>query len=186
VELVAGIALLFALVTVATAGMRHLTGVVSIRSAASEVATTFYRARMLALSRATYVGLKFRQNGNRYEWALYGDGNGNGIRSWDIANGTDRSLGIAIAWSRNDVRPGIMTGIAVPDPDRPGRSLDRTGDPIRFNLSDIGSFAPTGECTPGSVYLWDGADRMAVVRVFGRTAKIRTLYYRRGDVKWTR
>ena len=35
------------------------------------------------------------------------------------------------------------------------------------------------------VYLWDGHDRMAVVRVFGRTAKLRTLYYRRGERGWT-
>ena len=34
------------------------------------------------------------------------------------------------------------------------------------------------------VYLWDGRDRMAVVRVFGRSAKVRTLYYFRGEKSW--
>jgi hypothetical protein len=57
-------------------------------------------------------------------------------------------------------------------------------DPIRFNASDICSFSPIGECTPGSIYLWDGRDRMAVVRVYGRSGKLRTLYYRRGERNW--
>jgi hypothetical protein len=183
-ELVAAVAVLFALVTGVSAGVAHLSGVLAIRSAAGQVSAAFLRARMEAITRGAYVGLKFRIRGDRYEWALYGDGNGNGIRSFDIANGTDRPIGIAASWSRNDVRPAIMEGIAVPDPDGSGRPLDRTGDPIRFNASDIGSFSPTGECTPGSVYLWDGKDRMAVVRVLGRTGKIRTLYYRRGDFQW--
>ena len=183
-EMVGAIAILAALLTCITAGWANLSSAVAIRSGAGQVAIAFYRARMLAISRGAYVGLKFRVRGDRYEWALYGDGNGNGIRTWDITNGTDPIIGIAASWSRNDVRPAIMTGIAVPDPDDSGRRLDRVGDPIRFNLSDIGSFSPTGECTPGSVYLWDGRDRMAVVRVYGRTGKIRTLYYRRGDFAW--
>ena len=87
-------------------------------------------------------------------------------------------------WSRNDVRPGILTAYPVPDPSRPGQALDRVTDPIRFNSSDICSFSPVGESTPGTVYLWDGKDRMAAVRVFGRTAKVRVLYYRLGESEW--
>jgi hypothetical protein len=130
------------------------------------------------------VGIKFRKNGGRYEWALYRDGNGNGIRSAEIVSGVDRHLGVSFPWSRNDVAPGILRGTRVPDPGAPGRYLDRLDDPIRFNNSDICSFSPIGESTPGSVYLWDGHDRMAVVRVFGRTAKIRSLYHARGERGW--
>jgi hypothetical protein len=77
-----------------------------------------------------------------------------------------------------------MTGSRVPDPGSPGKALGSVNDPIRFNSSDICSFSQVGESTPGSIYLWDGRDRMAVVRVFGRTAKVRTLYYRRGEKEW--
>jgi hypothetical protein len=73
----------------------------------------------------------------------------------------------------------------VPDPGSPGHYLDRIDDPIRFNSSDICSFSPMGESTPGSVYLWDSHDGMAVLRVFGGTAKVRSLYYRRGERGWT-
>ena len=158
---------------------------VSIRNAVHETTVAFYLARSYAISRNRNVGLKFRRNGDRYEWALYGDSNGNGVRTAEIASGVDRFLGVAYPWSRNDVRPAIMTGIRVPDPSTPGRYLDRIDDPIRFNNSDICSFTPLGDATPGSVYLWDAHNRMAVVRVFGATAKIRTLYYRRGARGWT-
>lgn len=186
VELVAGIALAAALLSATASGAFQLQSALAVRSAAAELATTFFRARAYALARGVTVGVKFRKDGGRYEWALYRDGNGNGIRTAEIASGVDRSLGLALAWSRNDVRPGILTGTAVPDPSSPGRKLDRPDDPIRFNNSDICSFSPVGESTPGSVYLWDGRDRMAVVRIFGRSAKVRTLYYFRGEKSWRR
>jgi hypothetical protein len=136
------------------------------------------------LTRNVNVGVKFRRNGDRYEWALYRDGNGNGVRTAEIARGIDRPLGIAIPWSRRDVLPGIFSDCRVPDPGSPGAYLDRPGDPIRFNASDICSFSPAGESTPGSIYLSDGRSRMAVVRVLGRTAKIRVLYWRKGQRGW--
>jgi hypothetical protein len=156
---------------------------VAVRSAAHETTVAFFLARAYAISKNRNVGLKFRQNGDRYEWALYADRNGNGVRTAEIASGVDRYLGISIPWSRNDVLPAIMTGIRVPDPSGSGY-LDRINDPIRFNSSDICSFTPAGESTPGSVYLWDAHDRMAVVRVYAATAKIRTLFYRRGERGW--
>ena len=183
-ELATVLALAGTLVATAAASMRHLSAVVAVRSGAGEVRSMLYRARAFAITRARYVGVKFRKNGDRYEWTLYGDGNRNGIRTAEITKGIDRPIGIAIPWGRKDVRPGIMTGTAVPDPGSLGRKLDRVDDPIRFNASDICSFSPLGESTPGSIYLWDGHDRMAVVRVLGRAAKVRTLYYRRGERGW--
>lgn len=157
---------------------------VAVRSAAHETTVAFYRARAYAISRNRNVGLKFRQSAIGWEWALYADGNGNGIRTAEIASGVDPYLGTVYPWNRNDVLPAIMTGTRVPDP-AGGGYLGNIQDPIRFNASDICSFSPMGESTPGSVYLWDSHNRMAVVRVYGRTAKIRVLYYRRGERGWT-
>ena len=184
-EVATVLVLLTALVAVAAPAVGNLEAAVSTRSAAAEVGAAFLRARAYAVSTGRYVGLKFQKNGDRYEWALYRDGNRNGIRTLEIASGVDRSLGVSYPWSRNDVRPGILTGSRVPDPGSPGHYLDRLEDPIRFGNSDICSFSPVGESSPGSVYLWDRRDRMAVVRVFDRTAKIRALYYRRGQKGWT-
>jgi len=181
------VALMFgaSLLLMVAPGVWSLRESVSIRNAVHETTVAFFQARSYAISRGRNVGLKFRRNGDRWEWALYGDGNGNGVRTAEIASGVDRPLGVYLPWSRNDVRPAIMTGIRVPDPGAASRYLDRIDDPIRFNNSDICSFSPIGESTPGSVYLWNAGDRMAVVRVFGATAKIRTLYYRRGERGWT-
>ncbi len=185
-ELVVGIMLGVFMLLLAAPGVLSLKESVAIRNAVHETTVAFFRARAYSISRDRNVGLKFRKNAGRYEWALYADGNGNGVRTVEIASGVDRYLGVSYPWSRNDVRPAIMTGTRVPDPGAPGRYLDRIDDPIRFNASDICSFTPVGDSTPGSVYLWDAHDRMAVVRVFGGTAKIRTLYYRRGARGWTR
>lgn len=157
---------------------------VAIRSAAGEATAALWRARAYALTRNVNVGVKFRKNGDRYEWALYRDGNGNGVRTAEITRGIDKPVGTAIPWQRNDVLPGIFADIRVPDPGAPGFYLDHPEDPIRFNSSDICSFSPAGESTPGSIYLSDGRNRMAVVRVLGRTAKIRVLYYRKGERGW--
>jgi hypothetical protein len=185
-EAVAVLAIVSAVAAVVAPGVFQLSAALAVRSSAGEVRAMLFQARALAISRGRYVGVKFRKSGDRYEWTLYGDGNGNGIRTAEIARGVDPPLGITIPWSRNDVRPGILKGSRVPDPADPHKALDRQDDPIRFNASDICSFSPLGESTPGSIYLWDGRDRMAVVRVYGRTAKVRTLFYRRGEREWKR
>ncbi len=172
------------LLSVIVSGLFHLRAALAVRSAAAETTAAFLLARAYAISRDKNVAVKFRKNGERYEWALYGDGNGNGVRNLEIRSGVDRPLGVVFPWMRNDVLPGILKGNRVPDPGQPGRYLDRLEDPIRFNNSDLCSFSPMGESTPGSVYLWDGHDRMAVVRVFGRSAKVRTLYHLRGERGW--
>jgi type II secretion system GspH-like protein len=185
-ELLAVLVVLSCAAAAAAPAAVHLKSVVSMRSAAGEVAVIFQRARSLAITRGVHVGLKFRKDGDRWEWTVYRDGNGNGVRTAEIARGIDRPMGIAYAWMRNDVRPAIIPDAPVPDPGQPGHNLQNPQDPIRFNSSDICSFSPAGESTPGSVYLWDGRDRMAVLRVYGRSAKLRALFYRRGDSRWSR
>jgi Type II transport protein GspH len=173
-----------ALIVAAVPTMASLSAAVAVRSAAYDAATALYRARAYAIARNVHVGVKFRRNGNRYEWALYRDGNGNGVRTAEIARGVDKPLPVYVPWARRDVLPSILADCRVPDPGNPGSYLDHPEDPIRFGVSDICSFSPAGESSPGSIYLSDGRNRMAVVRVLGRTAKIRVLYWRRGDRAW--
>src|SRR5262249_52538598 len=91
-ELVGGLAVLLAAGAAVGAGAGHLRSIVAVRSAAAEVGTALYRARMFALTQGVNVGLKYRFRGDRYEWALYADGNGNGVRSAEIARGIDRPI----------------------------------------------------------------------------------------------
>jgi hypothetical protein len=183
-ELLLVLAISSALLILTAASAFSLQSAISIRSAASQTAAAFWRARSYAITTGRYAGLKFRKNGDRYEWALYGDGNGNGIRNAEITSGIDPPLGVHFPWTRNDVMPGIRPG--APDPSDPRRTLTPTTDPIRFGISDICSFSPVGESSPGSVYLWDGRNRMAVVRIYGRSAKVGFLYWRIGEAAWSR
>ena len=164
-------------------GAFQLREVLSIRSAAAELSTTFVRARAYALTRGVAVALKFRRDGGRYEWALYRDGNGNGVRTAEIASGVDRSLALAVPWSRADVRPGILSGTPVPDPSSPGTPLDRLDD-RSLQQSDLCDLFSEGEEHARFVYLWDGRDGWPVVRVSEGCAKVRTIPPLRGERGW--
>jgi len=119
-----------------------------------------------------------------YRLGVYWDGNGNGVLTRDILSGKDKPSVGSHGWDRGDVRIAILQGIPVPDPSAPSKLLTGSDDPIRFNRSNICSFSPLGECTPGSLYLSDGRSRMAVVRVYNRTGRIRVLYFTAGSRRW--
>ena len=79
---------------------------------------------------------------------------------------------------------GFPPGPAPRDPGNPSSRLDRLDDPIRFNRSDIASFDQLGTSTPGSLYLTDGRALLSVVRLFGRTGKVKILRYDSKTEKW--
>lgn len=161
------------------------TAALRVRSAASEIVSIFHLARGYAIRHNHHVGVRFDTRGalgvddERVTWSLYRDGDGDGVRTRDIEDGTDPPVmvGRAVARLGASVRFGFPPGPAPRDPGNPRRRLDRLDDPIRFNRSDIASFSPLGGSTPGSVYLTDGRAALAVVRVYNRTGKIRVLVY---------
>ena len=154
-----------------------------IRSAGHEAMVAFVLARQDAVRSGKQTAVRFETSPGGYRMTLYRDGNGNGVRNSEITNGIDRSVR-SIFWERGDVRIGILHNVRVPDPADPSRALSNANDPVRFNESNLCSFSSLGECTPGSIYLTDGKRRMAVVRVYNRTGKIRVLYFTAGDRRW--
>jgi len=62
----------------------------SMRAEAAELRGIFRAVRSRAITRATHAGVKFTRAGNTWVYSLYDDGNGNGIRSAEIASGVDR------------------------------------------------------------------------------------------------
>jgi prepilin-type N-terminal cleavage/methylation domain-containing protein len=153
--------------------------------AASEAASTIRLARMTAVRSRTHVAVRFEKRAGAVWWAVYGDGNGDGVRTRDIERGVDRRL--------DGPRPLRRTGASVrlgfppgPPPRAPGsgRRMTRLDDPVRFNRSDMVSFGPIGTSTPGSLYLTDGERHLAVVRVFGRTGKVKVMLYDRKTEDW--
>lgn len=167
------------LAVTAVPALFHWTASLRTRLAAGEVSTALYLTRSAAVRHGAYVGVKFRVDGDRYTYRLYRDGDGDGVRTADIEDGTDPPLGPPQLMRHlgAGVRFGFPPGPPPTDPGDPDSLLDDLDDPVRFNASDIASFSPLGESTPGSVYLTDSRLHLVVVRLYGRTAKIRTLVW---------
>ncbi len=158
----------------------RLTRSLRVDLAARELQGVLRLARSRAVRHNTKVGVKFRTNGQgRYSFTLYRDGDGDGVRSRDIDNGVDPPLSPPreLEHLGQRVRFGFPAGPAPRDPGNPSRRLTRLDDPIRFNRSDIASFNHLGASTPGSLYVTDGQQFLSVVRVFGRTGKVKIMRY---------
>jgi type II secretory pathway pseudopilin PulG len=180
VELVVASAVLATLIFLSLPPFLRITGDLRLRLTAQEVVGVLRTARAFAIRHGTNVAVRFKSSPQgAVLYALYRDGDGDGVLSRDIDKGTDppvqppRSLDQAGGRSS---RLGFPPGLRVRDPGSPGRWLTTT-DPIRFNSSDLASFGPLGTSTPGSLYLTDGQSRLAVVRVLGRTGRVRVMAY---------
>jgi type II secretory pathway pseudopilin PulG len=150
---------------------------VRLGTAASEIRVALRLARSVAIRYSANAAAKFRTARNgAVTFAIYRDGDGDGVLNADIESGVDpvvvpvRSL----ATLGHGVRFGFPPGLPPRDPSDPSRRLDRLNDPIRFNNSDLASFDPLGGSTPGSIYLTDGR-LVAALRVSGRIGKVRRL-----------
>jgi prepilin-type N-terminal cleavage/methylation domain-containing protein len=184
VELLAALAIAASVLMVAVPSAQGLWASMRIHTAGQEAAMTFRMARMTAIATGREAAVKVQIFSSGYRLGVYRDGNGNGVLTKEIAKGIDPEARGSHGWDRGDVRIGILRDVRVPDPSEPSRPLSGIDDPVRFNRSDICSFSPLGECTPGSLYLTDGRSRMAVVRVYNRTGRVRVLYFTAGSRRW--
>lgn len=185
-ELLVALAVVATLMLIATPSLLSLASRTQVELAARELVGVLRLARSHASRHGVHVAVKFYPGSPRTAWALYRDGDGDGVRTADIASGTD-PLVLApriLTHCRRGVGFGIPSHLAPRDPGSPGRRLDRLDDPIRFNRSDLASFGPLGTSTPGSLYLTDGADELLVVRLWGRTGKIQILRYDPRQERW--
>jgi len=153
--------------------------------AAGEVAGALHRARSTAIRHSANVAVRFRVAGSDVSFALYRDGDGDGVLNRDIDAGVDPEVAPPrrLEHVGGDVRFGLPSR-PVRDPGDPRAWLENPADPVRFNRSDLASFSPLGGSTPGSLYLTDGAEGVAAVRVAGRTGRIRVLRYDFASEAW--
>jgi prepilin-type N-terminal cleavage/methylation domain-containing protein len=166
------------IVIMAAVGYPHFRGYTAdahLLGAARAFKDEFRKARSMAIRSGVYTGIRFERRLEGDVFAVYADGNGNGIRTADIRRGLDWLVAgpFPLNAAIPGVRVGILPGIPVPPP---GRG-QLTGDPIRFGRSDILSFSPLGTATPGTLYLaGDGAQ--AAIRVIGGSARVRLMTWR--------
>ncbi len=149
--------------------------------AARHLATLLQHGRMDAIRRATHVAYRFQAVAAGIRYALFVDGNGNGLRTADIGRGVDAQVS---PWeSLSDHFTGVTFSIApgVTDIDS-GSSI--AGDPVRLSGSELLSFSPTGTATSGTLYLSGRTGQQYAVRVLGATGRVRILRYVWGQNQW--
>jgi type II secretory pathway pseudopilin PulG len=129
--------------------------------------------------------IKFlRDSDGGWSYAVYIDGDGDGVLNADIASGVDP----LVQGPDVIVSPQAMATIGIPaeglpDPDGGARLRPETA-PVQFNRSTLCSFSPDGSGTPGSIYLRTVAGDAAVVRCSGEAGRISVLELPRGGRKW--
>lgn len=182
------IELLFALSLTATLGGAALPQLVSTMDddralgAVRFLATRLQETRMEAIMRSVDIGFQFVQTDGGYVYAAYVDGNGNGIRSADIAQGVESRL---LAQEHlSDRFPGVDFGVLPGLPGVEGDATPPGTDPIKLGTSKILTFTPSGTSSSGSLYVRGKRDRQFVLRISGDTAKIRVLRYDARDRHW--
>jgi prepilin-type N-terminal cleavage/methylation domain-containing protein len=187
VELLVVVAVLGLVLVLGLPPLLDTTARVRVDLGAAEVVGALRGARSWAIRRNQQVAVKFSTGADgRVAFTLYRDGDGDGVLNRDIDSGVDPQVAPAqtLAHLGRRVRFGFPPGKPPRDPGDPRRRLDRLEDPIRFNRSDLASFGSLGGSTPGSLYLTDGRRQLVVVRVLGRTAKVRVLRYDRESESW--
>lgn len=181
-ELLTAMAILGLMIAIGIPSMLTINRRAALRAATSELRAIFHLARMRAISRGANCGVKFLEVRGEWQYALYDDGDGDGVRNEDINRGIDRLVASARPALRETraVTIGLIE-TALDDPD--GELIGNS--PVRFGRSTICSFTPLGESTSGTIYLTDRQRELYAVRVFGATAKIRTLRYDIDAEKWS-
>lgn len=182
-ELLAAIAILGILVLVAMPAFATYRRHASILAAANETMAMLREVRSRAIASNSNVGVKFTRRGDTWSYALYEDGDGDGVRNDDITAGRDHRLTPPqpLMPQLHLARIGLLP-VTVTDPD--GDPLLPTDDPVAFSRSAICSFSPLGSGTPGSIYMVDGTGQLYCVRVSGPTGRAHFLRYEGGSRGW--
>ena len=137
------------------------------------LATRMTLARMQAATWGAAVALRFERTAEGLAFAIYRDGNRNGVLTADIESGIDRQIEPPVRLSQ--LFPGVHIGLA------PGAAVD---DPLRIGRTTLLTFSPLGTATSGTVYVVGADGTQWGVRVLGATGRTRVLRYAAADDLW--
>jgi type II secretory pathway pseudopilin PulG len=150
-------------------------------SAAKYLAGRIGDARIEAIKRSTRVALRFEPASGDYGFAEYLDGNGNGIRTTDIAAGVDRPL--SSRGALRDQFPGVTFGLLPGLPDLDDQRAMDASDGVRIGTSRILTLGPDGTASSGTLYL-HGRRAQFAVRILGATGRARLMRFDPGGERW--
>jgi len=143
--------------------------------AARYVSGRLQRARMEAVMRSAEVAIKYTQTASGYSYAVYVDGNRNGVRSADITKNVDRQ--ILPAEKLADLFKGVDFGALPNLPPVDAGGTAPGSDPVRLGSSDMASFSASGTSSTGTLYIRGQGGAQYAVRLFGETGKTRILKF---------
>jgi hypothetical protein len=175
----AAVAVVLAAVSVPAIGSQR--GALQAAAAARHVSGLVHSARAEAIARGVHVALVFQPTAHDYRFALFADGNYNGVRSADITDGLDRQVSpwVRLGDQFSGARFGIVTGATDPD-----SGMVLTGNPLRIGGSGVLSFGPGGGTTSGTLYVRGPADQQYAIRLLGSTGRSRVLRYHVAERRW--
>lgn len=180
-EVLLALALTATLAGIAFPLMNDVADELRTASAARYLAAQIRSGRMDAVKRSASVGLRFEPAPVDYSFALYIDGNRNGVRAADIARGIDRAL--APRQRLGDRFAGVQFGLGAGMPDADGLAGGGT-DGVRIGAGRILTTSPDGTATSGTLYV-RGRRAQYAVRVLGATGRTRVLKYNTGTRSWS-
>lgn len=151
-----------------------------VRHAAGFVAAMLRAARQRAAADSRAAGVVFEDTARGWTLRLCVDENGDGLSRRDVADGTDVCPEDSVLLADRFAEVWIAVDPLLRDPaGQPGSS-----DPVRFGSTDVASFSPAGDATPGSVFIRSRAGTQFCVRVGGITGRTRILRYDAGARVW--
>ena len=150
--------------------------------AARGLAARLQHERLDAMRTGRACGLSFADDGGVVAFTRVTDGNGNGLRSAEIADGTDpaRAPRARLSDDFAGVRFAIVDDVPAIDG---GSPLAAGSDPIRLGGAVL-AFSPGGTGTSGTLYLASAEGRQFAVRVLGATGRVRVFEFDRAAGRW--
>lgn len=121
--------------------------------------------------------------GDRTQWQLFADGNGNGVLQREVDRGIDPSL-MPAQWLDDQVRD-ISLRINQAITDVGGTATILPGDdPLRIGNTALLTFSPLGSATSGTLYVAAHRGPQMAIRVFGATGRVRVLMFDAQARQW--
>ena len=174
VELLVVAGLILVVLGMAIPGLLAGAGRHETLSAARHLASRAGALRLQAILGGHTLGIRFEVVGDDLELTALVDGNGNGLRTTDVASGVDTVVEGPLRL--RSLFPGVRAALVDAD----GTSADG----VRFGQSDILAFTPRGTASSGTLYLAGRGDWQFAVRVLGATGRVRVLERSRGSDAW--
>jgi hypothetical protein len=137
---------------------------------------------MESLKRNVAVAVHFDPD-DESRFAVYADGDGDGVLQSDIDRGIDALITPAARLTDYLGPITLRINQDVPEPET-GAPLTAGADPVRIGRSPLVSFSPLGTATSGTLYVAGPTGPQMAIRILGSTGRMRVLRFDTAARQW--